>query len=409
VEVIVPAAAPGGVDVEDPVNKPKVEQTRDAEAIPGGGITSRVPESIPRFTLAEALAVLAVALGIFLVWRTSSSLLIIFAGILLASFLDSCALALGRVVPVGRVWRLSLVIVVMAGLMVIGAIWGARKLPEQVSLLIRVMDTQLDVLQQHLLAYGVDLFGPEGGRDLSLWFPDHDKLFGHAQSAVGTTASVLANTLVVMFLGLLFSFHPSGYRDGLVLLVRPSSRQRVAAVLDEMGDVLRSWLVGQLIRIVLMGVCVWLALYLMGIPGAFLLGAQAGASNFVPYLGPILAGIPVGLVAMPLGFSKLIWAIGIYTAIQSIEGYVIGPLIQRRTAQLSPAWTLVAIVLFGSVFGVLGIALAVPLFAVGRVAVLRLYVEDWLGDDHSQCFVSAGHEEQNRKQIVDLSMKAAQP
>jgi predicted PurR-regulated permease PerM len=387
VEVFVPAAAPGGADVEDPVNKLKVEQTRDAEAIPGGGISSRVPESIPRFTLAEALAVLAVALGIFLVWRTSSSLLIIFAGILLASFLDSCALALGRAVPVGRVWRLSLVIVVMAGLMVIGAIWGARKLPEQASLLIRVMDTQLDVLQQHLLAFGVDLFGPEGSRDLSRWFPDHDKLFGHAQSAVGTTASVLANTLVVMFLGLLFSFHPSGYRDGLVLLVRPSSRQRVAAVLDEMGDVLRSWLVGQLIRIVLMGVCVWLALYLMGIPGAFLLGAQAGASNFVPYLGPILAGIPIGLVAMPLGFSKLIWAIGIYTVIQSIEGYVIGPLIQRQTAELSPAWTLVAIVLFGSLFGVMGIALAVPLFAVGRVAVLRFYVEDWLGDDHSQCLV----------------------
>jgi predicted PurR-regulated permease PerM len=391
VDVFVSAGAPGGADVEDPVNKIKVEQTRDVEAIPGEGIAPIIPEPIPRFTLAEALGVLAVALGIFIVWRTSSSLLVIFAGVLLASFIDSCALALGRIVPVGRVWRLSLVIVVMAGLMVIGAVSGARKLPEQAALLIRVMDTQLDVLQQNLLAFGVDLFGPEGGRDFSRWFPDHDKLFGHAQSAVGTTASVLANTLVVLFLGLLFSFHPSAYRDGVVLLVRPSSRQRVAGVLDEMGDVLRSWLVGQLIRIVLMGVCVWLALYLLGIPGAFLLGAQAGASNFVPYLGPILAGIPIGLVAMPLGLSKMIWAVGIYTAIQSIEGYVIGPLIQRRTAQLSPAWTLVAIVLFGSLFGALGIALALPLFAVGRIAVLRLYVEDWLGDDRSALSESIGN------------------
>lgn len=390
-DVFVSAGAPGGADVEDPVNKIKVEQTRDVEAIPGEGIAPIIPEPIPRFTLAEALGVLAVALGIFIVWRTSSSLLVIFAGVLLASFIDSCALALGRIVPVGRVWRLSLVIVVMAGLMVIGAVSGARKLPEQAGLLIRVMDTQLDVLQQNLLAFGVDLFGPEGGRDFSRWFPDHDKLFGHAQSAVGTTASVLANTLVVLFLGLLFSFHPSAYRDGVVLLVRPSSRQRVAGVLDEMGDVLRSWLVGQLIRIVLMGVCVWLALYLLGIPGAFLLGAQAGASNFVPYLGPILAGIPIGLVAMPLGLSKMIWAVGIYTAIQSIEGYVIGPLIQRRTAQLSPAWTLVAIVLFGSLFGALGIALALPLFAVGRIAVLRLYVEDWLGDDRSALSESIGN------------------
>ena len=386
-DAFIPSAAPPEQTSSNPVNEPKIEQGRDAAPIPGGGITSRLQDSMPRFTMAEALAVLAVTLGIFVVWRTSSSLLIIFAGILLASFLDSCALALGRIVPIGRVWRLSLVILVLTALMVIGAIWGARKLPEQASLLIRVMDTQLEVLQRHLLAFGVDLFGPEGSRDLSRWFPDHDKLFGHAQSAVGTTASVLANTLVVMFLGLLFSFHPTAYRDSVVLLVRPSSRQRATAVLDEMGGVLRSWLVGQLIRIVLMAACVWLALYLLGIPGAFLLGAQAGASNFVPYLGPIVAGIPVGLVAMQLGFSKLIWAIGIYTAIQSIEGYVIGPLIQRQAAELSPGWTLVAIVLFGSLFGVLGIALAVPLFAVGRVAVLRLYVEDWLGDDLNQCVV----------------------
>jgi predicted PurR-regulated permease PerM len=76
----------------------------------------------------------------------------------------------------------------------------------------------------------------------------------------------------------------------------------------------------------------------------------------------------------------LIWAVGIYTVIQSIEGYVIGPLIQRRAVELPPAFALVAIVLFGSLFGVLGIALAMPLFAIGRVAVLRLYVEDCLGD-----------------------------
>jgi predicted PurR-regulated permease PerM len=244
-----------------------------------------------------------------------------------------------------------------------------------------VIDTQLDVLQQRLLSVGVDLFGPEGGRDFSRWFPDRDTLFGHAQTAVGTASSVLANTLVIVFLGLLFALDPRAYRDGVLLLVRPSSRDRVRAVLDEMGVVLRSWLVGQLIRIVLMSASVWLALYLLGLPGAFLLGVQAGVSNFVPYLGPILAGIPVGLVAMPLGPSMLIWAVGIYTAIQSIEGYVVGPLIQRQAVELPPAWTLVAIVLFGSLFGVLGIALAMPLFAVGRVAVLRLYVEDCLGDD----------------------------
>jgi predicted PurR-regulated permease PerM len=336
-----------------------------------------------RNALATALIVLSVAVGLFLVWQTSSSLLVIFAGILFASFLDACARSLGSVMPIGRVWRLTLVVIVLTLLIVLGIVWGAGKLPEQARILIRVMDAQLDVLQQRLLSVGVELFGPDGGRDFSRWFPDHDKLFGHAQTAVGTTSGILANTLVILFLGLLFSFDPRAYREGFLLLVRPSSRGRVRAVLDEMGSVLRLWLVGQLIRIVLMAACVWLALYLLGLPGAFLLGAQAGLSNFVPYLGPILAAIPVGLVAMPLGTSMLVWAIGIYTIIQSIEGYVIGPLILRQAVELPPAWTLVAIVLFGSLFGVMGIALAMPLLAIGRIAVLRLYVEDWLGDDLS--------------------------
>lgn len=360
--------------------KPMAEPDRITENIQRREFSSGVEAAGRPFSLAAALTVLIVALGILLIWRTSSSLLIIFAGVLFASFLDACARALGPVLPLGRVWRLTLVILTLTILILLGAVWGLGKIPEQARLLIKVMDAQIDVLQQRLQSVGIDLFGPDGDRDFSRWFPDHDKLFGHAQTAVGTASSVLANTLVIVFLGLLFSFDPRSYRDGALLLVRPSSRDRVCAVLNEMGGVLRSWLVGQLIRIVLMTACVWLALYLLGLPGAFLLGAQAGLSNFVPYLGPILAAIPVGLVAMPLGTSMLIWAVGIYTAIQSIEGYVVGPLIQRQAVELPPAWTLVAIVLFGSLFGVMGIALAVPLFAIGRVAVLRLYVEDRLGD-----------------------------
>jgi predicted PurR-regulated permease PerM len=361
--------------------EPKADPARITEDNRRREFSSGVEAAGRRFSLAAALVVLSVTLGILLIWRMSSSLLIIFAGILFASLLDACARALGPVIPVGRALRLTLVILILTALIVVGAMWGVGKVPEQARLLIRVMDTQLDVLQQRLLSVGVDLFGPEGGRDFSRWFPDHDKLFGHAQTAVGTAASILANTLVIVFLGLLFSLDPAAYRDGVVLLVKPSSRDRVRSVLDEMGSVLRSWLIGQLIRIVLMTAFVWLALYLLGLPGAFLLGLQAGVSNFVPYLGPILAGIPVALVAMPLGPSVLIWAVGVYTVIQSIEGYVIGPLIQRQAVELPPAWTLVAIVLFGSLFGVWGIALGLPLFAIGRIAVLRFYVEDWLEHD----------------------------
>jgi predicted PurR-regulated permease PerM len=184
-----------------------------------------------------------------------------------------------------------------------------------------------------------------------------------------------------VFLGILFAFDPAGNRESLVMLVKPSYRARTRAVMDEMGNVLRLWFVGQLIRIFLMTWFVWLALYWIGLPGPFVLGLQAGLSNFIPYLGPIAAAIPIGLVGMPLGISTLIWALVVYTIIQSIEGYVIGPLILRHAVETPPALTLVAIVLLGALFGVIGIALAMPLVAVARVAIIRFYVEDYLGDD----------------------------
>jgi len=158
--------------------------------------------------------------------------------------------------------------------------------------------------------------------------------------------------------------------------------------MDEMGNVMRLWFVGQLIRIILMTMCVWVALHLIRLAGPFVLGLQAGLSNFIPYLGPIVAAIPIALVAMPLGGSLLVWAIVIYTIIQSIEGYVIGPLIQRQAVEIPPAWTLVAIVLLGALFGVMDIALAMPLVAIGRVAIIRFYVEDYLGDDFDPTFSS---------------------
>jgi predicted PurR-regulated permease PerM len=335
--------------------------------------------------LASGVALIATCVVLFLVWQTISSLLLIFAGVLLAAFLDAAARMLAPVVPLRRVWRLTVVLMTLGILIGLCVVWGAGKVPEQTRLLINVMDTQFHVLQQYLLAYGLDLLGPEWGRDFAQWLlADQTRLLGHAHFLLGSASSFLAGAVVVAFLGVLFAFNPVLYRESIVLLVTPSYRARTRAVMDEMGHVLRLWLVSQLIRMVVMTLCMWPALYLVGLPGPFVLGLQAGVSSFIPYLGPMAAAVPVALVAMPLGMSPLVWAVVIYTVIQSIEGHVIGPLIQRQAIETPPAWTLAAIVVSGALFGILGIALAMPLVAIGRVMVTRLYVEDYLGDGERQ-------------------------
>ncbi len=266
--------------------------------------------------LATGLVLLAACISIFLVWKTISGLLIIFAGVLLAAFLDAAARTIATICPVNRACRLALVLLLLSALSAFGLVWGAGKIPAQMHLLLQVMDTQLDVVQEHLLSFGVDLLGPEAGRNFARWFFDQGRLLSNAQMVLGTATSFLTNGLVILFLGILFAFDPSSYRESLVMLVKQSYRLRTGAVLDEMGNVLRLWFMGQMVRVVLMTLCVWGALYLIGLPGPFVLGLQAGLSNFIPYLGPIVAAIPIALVAMPLGGSVLIWAVVVYTVIQ---------------------------------------------------------------------------------------------
>jgi predicted PurR-regulated permease PerM len=188
------------------------------------------------------------------------------------------------------------------------------------------------------------------------------------------------NAIVIVCLGLFFAGNPAGYRDGALRLVPLGGRDRARGVLDEMGRMLRSWLLGQLARSIVVALVLWLALQMLGVPGAHLLGLQAGVANFVPYLGPLIAALPVALAAMPLGLPAVAWVMAIYFIIQTIEGFVVAPLIQKEAINVPPAWTLFAIVILGAMFGIMGVALAAPLVAVGRLALMRFYVEDWLGD-----------------------------
>jgi predicted PurR-regulated permease PerM len=324
------------------------------------------------------LVVLAVAVGLAFVWYSAASLLLLFAGILFATLIDACTRGLGLVSPLSRRVRYALVVLILGSAAVVVAAWGLVRLPGQVHALIDVMDAQLAVLERELAGFGIELFGPDGRQGLTQFLNDPGRLFGHVHSAVSGAYVVLINTIVVVCLGLFFAGHPAAYREGALILVPPVARARVRSVMNEMGRVMRSWLLGQLLRIVIVAIVLAIAFDLLGVPGAWLLGLQAGAANFIPYLGPLIAAVPVALVAMPLGLPTLAWAMILYAAIQTIEGFVIAPLIQKGSLDVAPAWTLFAIVIFGAMFGGLGIALAAPLLGLARIAVLRFYVEDWL-------------------------------
>ncbi|MGH6763900.1 MAG: AI-2E family transporter [Phyllobacterium sp.] len=326
------------------------------------------------------LMVTAIIVGAIFLWFNTQSFLLLFAGILFASFLDTCTRELGRIIPLGRPWRLAIVVLLLTIGLVYLMLVGFAQFKTQATILYRIIETQIDVVHDRLTEFGVDVFGPEGARDFSSFFPDPQQLFGHVQFAVGTASGLLISGLIIVCLGLFFAGNPAIYRESVLSLVPLDIRGRARDVFNEMGHVLRSWLVGQFVRIIIVSVIMAVGFYWLGLPGAILLAVLAGASNFIPYLGPLVATIPVALVAMPLGTSTFAWAMIFYMIVQNVEGYILGPMIQRGVMNLPPAWTLLAITICGAMFGIIGIALATPILAVLRIAIIRFYIEDRLGD-----------------------------
>lgn len=199
-----------------------------------------------------------------------------------------------------------------------------------------------------------------------------------AAAAAGTTLGALGNAVLVLLMGIYLAVAPATYRRGLVALAHPDRRARLAAVLGECGEALRGWLLGQGFAMVVSGTLTWLGLMALGVPLAGVLAVLAALLGFIPYLGPVIAAVPAMLLALTESPVLALWVAALFVAVQNVEGNLLTPMVQQRAADLPPVLLLLAQVLMGALFGLLGVALAAPAAAVGLVLVRRLYVEDWL-------------------------------
>jgi predicted PurR-regulated permease PerM len=186
--------------------------------------------------------------------------------------------------------------------------------------------------------------------------------------------------VVILFVGIFGAAEPAVYKKGLLLLVPPGYRQRMAQALEAVVFNLRWWFVGQVCLMVMMAVTTAAALWLIGIPLALTLGLITGVFELIPYIGAWLSAVPAALIALLLGPRYLIMTVALYLGLHILEGYVLVPLVQRRAVHLPPALTLVAQVLLGELLGALGLFVAAPLTVAVIVFLKMLYVEDALGD-----------------------------
>jgi predicted PurR-regulated permease PerM len=127
------------------------------------------------------------------------------------------------------------------------------------------------------------------------------------------------------------------------------------------------------------GFITWVGLTLLGVPLAGVLAVLAALLGFIPNIGPVIAAVPAMLVAATLSPWLALWVALLFLVTQFIEGNILTPLVQAEMCDVPPAALLLAQVLMAGFFGLLGVALAAPITAVGSVLLRRIYSEGWLG------------------------------
>ncbi len=201
-----------------------------------------------------------------------------------------------------------------------------------------------------------------------------------AANVFSLSARFVAGLVVAAVAGIYMAAQPSLYFEGFLLLFPRDERSYAEETVAAVGNGLYRWLEGQFVSMVLVGLFSALALWAIGLPSPFGLGLIAGATEFVPYVGPIIAAIPALLVAATQSLSAVLWTFIAYIAIHAIEGYVISPLVQREMVYVPPAIMLLGIASISIVFGTVAILFAAPIVVVLFVLIKKLYVRDSLGE-----------------------------
>jgi len=322
----------------------------------------------------------AVAVAVALLWLASKVLLLLFASVLVGVLLFDASARVTRWSRIPRPAALALVVVVALGVVGVGAWLLAPSVAEQARELFKALPDALQRVQGVLQRRG--LLDSVAGA-----LPTPESMASDAASLIGRAGiffsgmlGALANVVIISVLGIYLALRPEAYVDGIVALFPVRKRSRIREVLNETGRTLGQWLMGKLLSMLIVGVLTATGLALLQVPLSLLLGIVAGLLDFIPYVGPIMAGVPAVLIAFSESPQLALYVILLFVALQLAEGYLILPLIERRTVALPPALTISAQVLLGAIFGLAGVALATPIAAVLTVMIAMLYVEDVLGD-----------------------------
>ena len=342
---------------------------------------------------AGGIGIVAFAVALAFAWYYAAALFLIFAGVLLGVMLNALTDLLGKVVKFPHWLRLTIICLLLAGLFSGVVFLGGATIARQATALSNTIKSQLVNVKAFLEKNGVDTSyldlgnaaptpsaasaTPETpGATVQHNLPSASTIASSGGAIVSQTFKLILGTVgavgnffIVLFLGLCFAAQPSIYRKGLVWMAPEKYRGSTAVVVERISVTLGRWLIAQIITMTAVFVVTWIGLTIIGVQSSFILGIQAGLLTFIPTIGALLGGLIVVLASLASGWVAAASAFVLFLGIHALESYILTPILQRQALEI-PAGTLFAFqILLGEVFGIWGLALALPLMAIVKVVM----------------------------------------
>jgi putative permease len=330
-----------------------------------GASPTRITSPAIRHEVARAAAWIGmVGLAVLTVY-IAQSLLVVFGAMVFAAMIDGGARLLGRVLKIGRGWRIGIVLLASVVFFVWLSMFAGSQISREAAQLPMLIEAQVESAAAAAAAQG-----------FAVEVSDLQGLIGQAVSGVGTVTRALGGILgalttvvLVLIMGIYVAMEPRLYERGVAWMLPQKSRADFHALMSDMAFTMRRLMFGRIVGMVFEGILTYVMLAVYGVPMAALLSILTGLLAFIPNIGAVISGVLMVLVGFSGGYEMGLFTILVYFVVQTFDGYVVIPLIAKKTVDLAPALVLAFQLIMGILFGIIGLFLADPLLAMIKVAL----------------------------------------
>jgi predicted PurR-regulated permease PerM len=217
---------------------------------------------------------------------------------------------------------------------------------------------------------------PEGSRLVAYLAEQASGVLSNAFSITGRIVYITVVVISILFLSLFLLLDGGGLQQSLLKLIPIRQKFQVPALIYTVQERVGRYMLGLVAICLLAGLLTWGAMALLGVPFALLIGSVTALTQAIPFVGPLIGGGLAALIGLSKSAQLAVWTMVVNAIIQQVIGQLLFPVIMGRTIGMHPFWIAVALLVGGTLYGLTGAFLAIPL-AIAVSIIVECYYVPW--------------------------------